>query len=95
MIALTPAQHGALSMLVTTLDAHTIPYQITGGLAGNFHGSLWPLHDLDLEVDTPLATVAASLSKPSAAAPTPFVTSDFLPAPLTPRDNIQGRTHGH
>ena len=58
MIELRTAVSETLAMLVTTLDAHGIAYQITGGLAGNLHGSEWPLHDIDLEVAGPLDQVA-------------------------------------
>jgi len=39
-----------LRFLVALLDEHKVPYQFTGGLAGNIHGSLWPLQDIDLEL---------------------------------------------
>lgn len=47
----------ALKKVVSVLNEHQIPYQITGGFAGNIYGSLWPPHDIDLEVgarDIPL-----------------------------------------
>ncbi|MCU0542855.1 MAG: hypothetical protein MUE44_11770 [Oscillatoriaceae cyanobacterium Prado104] len=48
-----------LKLLVLTFDKHQIPYQITGGLAGNIYGSTWPLHDIDIEVpQTRIAEVA-------------------------------------
>lgn len=39
-----------LKTVVEKLDAHGIPYQLTGGLAGNVFGSLWPPHDIDFDV---------------------------------------------
>lgn len=58
MLYLAPTAIHTLRLIVTTLDRAGIAYQITGGLAGNFHGSGWPLHDIDLEVDTPLDVLA-------------------------------------
>lgn len=49
-IELTAQQEQALRRLVGILDAAHICYQFTGGFAGNLHGSLWPLHDLDIDV---------------------------------------------
>ncbi len=40
----------ALSIVVQRLESKGIAYQVTGGIAGNIHGSLWPPHDIDLEV---------------------------------------------
>ncbi len=39
-----------LAVIAGRLESQNIPYQITGGIAGNIHGSLWPAHDIDLEV---------------------------------------------
>jgi hypothetical protein len=39
-----------LSLAIATFDKQNIPYQATGGLAGNIYGSKWPLHDIDIEV---------------------------------------------
>src|SRR5262249_46509903 len=49
-IELTAAQERALRRLVGILDLAGARYQFTGGLAGNLHGSRWPLHDLDVDV---------------------------------------------
>ncbi|MCC3529973.1 MAG: hypothetical protein JGK21_18590 [Microcoleus sp. PH2017_22_RUC_O_B] len=39
-----------LNLLIATFDRQNIPYQATGGLAGNIYGSQWLLHDIDIEV---------------------------------------------
>lgn len=39
-----------LGLIAEKLESQNIPYQVTGGIAGNIHGSLWPPHDIDLEV---------------------------------------------
>ena len=39
-----------LNLLIATFEKQNIPYQVTGGLAGNIYGSKWPLHDIDIEV---------------------------------------------
>lgn len=44
------AQYAALQEIITYLDQHDHPYVATGGLAGNLHGSRWPLHDVDLDL---------------------------------------------
>jgi hypothetical protein len=51
------AHIAALKKVVSVLTEHKIPHQITGGFAGNIYGSLWPPHDIDVEVtarDMPL-----------------------------------------
>lgn len=47
---ITPAQYAALTRVVTALAVLDLPYVVSGGLAGNLHGSQWPLHDLDFDV---------------------------------------------
>jgi hypothetical protein len=47
---LTDQHRHALHALVSAFDELVIPYQITGGLAGNIHGSTWPVHDIDIDV---------------------------------------------
>lgn len=49
-ISLSAAHEFAVRQLVRFLDECASCYQFTGGLAGNLHGSRWPLHDLDLDV---------------------------------------------
>jgi len=54
---LTHAQLRIIRILADWLNQHNVPYQFTGGLAGNIHGSKWPLHDIDVDVyqaDIPL-----------------------------------------
>lgn len=47
---ITRAQREALATLLDALRDIGLPFQATGGLAGNLHGSRWPLHDLDFDV---------------------------------------------
>lgn len=55
---MTAAQWQVLNQVIHTLETHQISYQITGGLAGNFYGSTWPVQDLDFDVfDADLARV--------------------------------------
>ncbi|MCC6929341.1 MAG: hypothetical protein IT359_10155 [Gemmatimonadaceae bacterium] len=59
--ALSQSQHDALSILLACLDDAGVWYRATGGLAGNVHGSRWPLHDIDVDVrkdDWPLVLSA-------------------------------------
>jgi len=39
-----------LAFVVGKLQSNNIRYQLSGGIAGNIHGSSWPPHDIDLEV---------------------------------------------
>lgn len=48
--ALSPDHHEAVSILLACLDDAGIWYRASGGLAGNIHGSRWPLHDIDIDV---------------------------------------------
>ncbi|HEY9688380.1 MAG TPA: hypothetical protein V6D46_00195, partial [Coleofasciculaceae cyanobacterium] len=58
-----------LNQVVNTLEIHQVHYQITGGLAGNFYGSTWPVQDLDFDVlEVDLARVYHSF-EPWAIAP--------------------------
>lgn len=47
---LTGAQFEVLRTVIEVLAAGRTPYVASGGLAGNLHGSSWPLHDIDLDV---------------------------------------------
>jgi hypothetical protein len=76
--AVSPAQWRALLRLVSALDAAGIPYQLSGGLAGNVHGSAWPLHDIDLDVPgARIAQVAALFPGEAAQGPARFVDDEF------------------
>ncbi|MGL5058611.1 MAG: nucleotidyltransferase domain-containing protein [Microcoleus sp.] len=67
-----------LKLLIFTFDAHQIPYQITGGLAGNIYGSTWPLHDIDIEVpQTRIAEVAELFKKYTVRPLSRFVDEEF------------------
>lgn len=39
----------AIDTVVSALAVAGVWYRATGGLAGNLHGSTWPLHDIDLD----------------------------------------------
>lgn len=49
-ITLTAAQERAVCWLINGLEEAAVCYQFSGGFAGNLHGSLWPLHDIDIDV---------------------------------------------
>jgi hypothetical protein len=76
--AVSPAQWRALLRLVSALDAAGIAYQFSGGLAGNVHGSAWPLHDIDLDVPGARITqVAALFPGEVAQGPARFADDEF------------------
>lgn len=76
--AVSPAHWRALLRLVATLERHGIPYQVSGGLAGNVHGSAWPLHDIDVDVPgARIAQVAALFSGEVVRPPARFVDEEF------------------
>lgn len=76
--AVSPVQWRALLRLLGTLESHGIPYQLSGGLAGNVHGSAWPLHDIDLDVPgARIAQVAALFPNEVAQGPARFVDDEF------------------
>lgn len=67
-----------LKLLISTFDEHQIPYQITGGLAGNIYGSTWPLHDIDIEVSqTRIAEVAELFREYTVRPLSRFVDEEF------------------
>lgn len=57
---ITAEQFTVLMDLLEALNQAQLPFQATGGLAGNLHGSLWPLHDLDFDVAPPLLSRMAT-----------------------------------
>lgn len=46
---LSAAHVHALHTLLDALEQAGVWYRATGGLAGNLHGSRWPLHDIDID----------------------------------------------
>ncbi|MCU0753784.1 MAG: hypothetical protein MUE46_01510 [Xanthomonadales bacterium] len=46
---LSAAHAAALHTVLDALAQAGVWYRATGGLAGNLHGSRWPLHDIDLD----------------------------------------------
>lgn len=62
----------AIRFLVALLNEHKVPYQFTGGLAGNIHGSLWPLQDIDLELPRAHIELVAYLLRKHIVAPLHF-----------------------
>lgn len=65
----TPDQWRVVQQVVNQLETHHIRYQITGGLAGNFYGSTWPLQDFDLDIASADLDRAYQLFEPWAIAP--------------------------
>ncbi|NJK74068.1 MAG: hypothetical protein HC942_08020 [Microcoleus sp. SU_5_6] len=67
-----------LKLLISTFDEYQIPYQITGGLAGNIYGSKWPLQDIDIEVpQTRIAEVAELFGEYTVRPLSRFVDEEF------------------
>ena len=76
--AVSPAQLRALLRLVNALEGAGIAYQLSGGLAGNVHGSSWPLHDIDVDVaGARIAEVAAHFAREVVYGPARFVDDEF------------------
>lgn len=46
---LSAAHAHALHTVLDALEQAGVWYRATGGLAGNLHGSRWPLHDIDID----------------------------------------------
>lgn len=83
---ITSAQRDALITLVDALRDAGVPFQATGGLAGNLHGSQWPLHDLDFDVPrAALPVVAARFRGAVVAGPAPYRDAEFALELLTLR----------
>ena len=58
---ISTAHLDALHVVIPAFEQARIWYRATGGLAGNLHGSAWPLHDIDLDylrADWPLIEAA-------------------------------------
>lgn len=65
-----------IKQLVSLLNEHKVPYQFTGGLAGNIHGSKWPLHDIDLEMPRAHIELVAYLLRQHIVSPLRFYQDD-------------------
>lgn len=75
---LTHAQHAALRTLVEWLDAASVAYVASGGLAGNLHGSRWPLHDIDVDVPRDVqARIASDFAHAVRFGPAPYADAEF------------------
>ena len=61
-----------IKQLVSLLNEHKVPYQFTGGLAGNIHGSQWPLQDIDLEMPRAHIELVAYLLRQHVVSPMRF-----------------------
>jgi GNAT superfamily N-acetyltransferase len=68
-IELTAAQESAVRRLIGILDMAGAAYQVTGGFAGNLHGSRWPLYDLDVDVRREDLPRVADLLRPWTTVP--------------------------
>jgi|GEM_PF-484756 len=75
---LTSDQIDAVRTLVDLFARLCIPYRCTGGLAGNFYGSRWPLSDIDIDVrGCDLPVVAAALGSNITMSPHRVVDDEF------------------
>ncbi|HYW06993.1 MAG TPA: hypothetical protein VE913_08555, partial [Longimicrobium sp.] len=75
---ISPARWRALLRLVSVLESARIEYQLSGGLAGNVHGSAWPLHDIDVDVPgARIAEVASLFPGEVGHGPARFVDDEF------------------
>ncbi len=75
-MTVTAAQIEAAKFLIGFLHEHKVPYQFTGGFAGNVYGSQWPLQDIDLEISKANFELVAYLLRQYVVAPTAFYQDD-------------------
>jgi hypothetical protein len=74
----TSLQERVLEELFDLLEGASVIYQATGGLAGLFHGSRWPLHDIDLDVQqADLGRLAIAFGPALVEAPRRIVGREF------------------
>jgi hypothetical protein len=50
MNELNGAQRESLQWIISILEKHNIPFQISGGLAAKIYGSTRPLNDIDIDI---------------------------------------------
>lgn len=73
------AQLRALDAILAAFDTLGVPYAATGGLAGNLHGSHWPLHDLDFDVPSDaLPRLAAAFAPAVTFGPAAYRDDEFV-----------------
>lgn len=81
---LSSVQLRALFRVLDVLDELGVPFVATGGLAGNLHGSAWPLHDLDFDVaGSALPALASRFQDAVVFGPAPFRDEEFALELLT------------
>ena len=81
---LTATQWRTLCRVLDVLDELGVPFVATGGLAGNLHGSAWPLHDLDFDVvGSALPALASRFHDAVVLGPAPFRDEEFALELLT------------
>ena len=74
----SPGHVEAIETVVSALQAAGTWYRATGGLAGNLHGSVWPLHDIDLDYQAKdWNTIADLLGRHLVEAPFPYEDDEF------------------
>lgn len=79
-------QFAVLTEILEAMNRAQLPFQATGGLAGNLHGSVWPLHDLDFDVAPPLLSrMATEFRAQVVYGPAPFRDEEFALDLLTLR----------
>lgn len=78
MSPLSSSHEQALATLLDVFESQDLWYRATGGLAGNLHGSTWPLHDIDVDYrrdDWPL--IAAGLGALLVSPPALYADDEF------------------
>lgn len=74
----SPEHVEAVDTVISALDSAGIWYRATGGLAGNLHGSVWPLHDIDLDyLAEDWATISCVLHPYLVEGPAPYEDDEF------------------
>lgn len=69
---MTPEQIETAKFIARFMHDNKVPYQFTGGFAGNIFGSKWPLQDIDLEIPKANFELVAYLLRQYVVAPTAF-----------------------